>query len=157
MAFDLGKAFKVALIPAVLVMVLGIISTGLSFVLNIVPFLGLIMCAIGPGILLLQAICLGWAGFKATKEAQMDLIGGALSGGIAGFVSSVVLGVISAVLTVLGIGASVMGSDSLGGAAIGAGLGIVAIVIALVAGIVFWTVVGLVMGAIGSFVAGMKK
>ncbi|MCI0503689.1 hypothetical protein L0Y65_03170 [Candidatus Micrarchaeota archaeon] len=157
MAFDIGKALKTALIPAVLVIILGIISQGIGFILGIVPFLSVIMCAIGPGIMLLQVICLAWAGFKAVKEAQMDLVGGALSGGIAGVISSVVLGVISAVLAVLGIGANVVGSDSLGGAAIGAGIGIVAIVIGLVVGIIFWTVVGLVMGAIGSFVAGMKK
>lgn len=147
MALDIGKSLKVATIPIVVLIVLGIASN----LVSLIPFLG---CIVGIPILVVSMAVLGWAGFKAAKEAGMDLVGGAVTGGLAGLISGIVNGIIGFVLSVLGIGVGMaMGGSDVGGAALGAGF----VLIGVVVGVVFSLVLGLVMGAIGAFVAGMKK
>jgi hypothetical protein len=156
LALDIGKSLKLALIPIVVIIVLGIISLGMSFILNLVPLIGAIMCVIGPGIMLLDCIVLGWAGFKAAK-AGMDIVGGAITGGLTGFITSLVLGVIGLVLNFLGLGVNVATGGDVGTAVLGAGFSLIGGVIVIGVSVVIWTVVGLVLGAIGTVAAGMKK
>lgn len=134
---------KAATIPAVLLIALGIVGVGIGFI----PFLG---CITGIPMLLAGWAILGWAGFKAVKEENLDIVGGALAGLIAGLASSLVVGVINFVLGMLGIAAvAAMGSSDITGAALGGGLAIVGLVIGIVVG----AVIGLVFGAIGALVA----
>jgi hypothetical protein len=150
LALDIGKALKVAMIPIVILVAIELFSK----IVGAIPFANMLMCVLGLPLLLVSWVVLAWAGFKAVKEAQMDLVGGAIAGGLAGLISSVIGGIVGLVLSMLGIGAGVaLGSNDVGGAAIGVGLNIVGVVI----GIVLGTVFGLVFGAVGAFVAGMKK
>lgn len=149
MALDIGKSLKVAMIPIVILIAIGIFST----VVGAIPVLNMLMCVVGIPLTIVGWVVLAWSGFKAVKEAQMDLVGGAVTGALAGFVSGLVNGVVAFVFNMLGMGVGVATGGDVGGAAIGAGFGAVVIV----AGIVGGTVIGLVLGAIGAFVAGMKK
>ncbi|MEW6748218.1 MAG: hypothetical protein AB1295_00730 [Candidatus Micrarchaeota archaeon] len=149
MAFDIGKAFKVGTIPIVVLILLGIFST----VVGAIPVLSMLLCVIGLPLAIIGWVVNAWAGYKAVKEAGMDLVGGALTGGLVAFVAGVVSGVVGFVVQLLGIGVGVAGGNDIGGAAIGAGFGVIGIVFGVITG----TVIGLVLGAIGAFVAGMKK
>ncbi len=149
MAFDIGKSLKVATIPIVILIAIGVFSS----VIGAIPFLSLLLCLVGIPLLLVSWVVTAWAGYKAVKEAQMDLVGGAITGGLTAFVAGVVNGIVSFVLNMLGFGAGVALGGDVGDAALGAGIGVVAIVIGIVVG----TVIGVVLGAIGAFVAGMKK
>jgi hypothetical protein len=149
LAFDIGKSFKVAMIPIVILIAIEVFSK----VIGAIPVLNMLMCVAGIPLLLLGWAVLAWAGFKAVKEAQMDLVGGAITGGLAGLVSSVVGGLLSLVLGMLGMGADVATGGDMGNAAIGMGLGVVGVIV----GVALGTIFGLVLGAIGAFVAGMKK
>jgi hypothetical protein len=150
LAFDIGKALKVATIPIVILVAIELFSK----IIMAIPLLNMLMCVVGVPLFIASLVVLAWAGFKAVKEAQMDIIGGALAGGIAGFVSSLIGGIVGLVLSMLGIGAGVaLGNNDVGGAAIDAGMNVVGVII----GIGIGTVMGLIFGAVGAFVAGMKK
>jgi hypothetical protein len=149
LALDIGKALKVATIPIVILIAIEVFSK----VIGAIPLLNLLLCVTGIPLLVVSWIVMAWAGFKAVKEAQMDLLGGAVAGGLAGFISSVVGGVIGIVLQLLGVGVGVATGGDLGGAALGMGFGVVFVVV----GIAIGTISGLVLGAIGAVVAGMKK
>lgn len=153
MALDFGKCFKAALIPTVVLVVLGIFQQ----VVGMIPILNFLVCLAGPLFFLIMLVVLAWAGFSAAK-AGMDLVGGAITGAIAGVISAIINGIVGLVLNMLGIGVgAALGNDDLGGAAIGAGIGIVGSIIGIVLGVFIGLAVGAVMGAIGAFVAGMKK
>ncbi len=150
MAFDIGKSFNVAMIPIVILVAIGIFSS----VVGAIPILNILMCIVGLPLFVVGLIVNAWAGFKAVKEAQMDVMGGALTGGIAALVAGIINGIVSYVLNLLGIGVNVAaGNNDLGGAALGAGVGLVA----MVGGIIVGTILGLILGAIGAFIAGMNK
>ncbi|HSB47709.1 MAG TPA: hypothetical protein VLD37_06885 [Candidatus Bilamarchaeum sp.] len=150
MSLDFGKCFKVAMIPIAILVAIGIFQN----VVGLIPFVNLILCFIGPLLALVSLAVLAWSGYKAVKEAGMDLVGGAVTGAVAGAVSSLVNAIIGFVLGLVGVGAGLAtgGNDTVG-AAIGVGFGIVGIIIAPIIG----AMVGAVLGAIGAFVAGMKK
>ncbi len=153
MALDFGKCFKAALIPTVVLVVLGIFQQ----VVGMIPVINFLVCLAGPLFWLISMVILAWAGFGAAK-AGMDLVGGAVTGAIAGLISSIINGIVGIVLMMLGIGVgTAMGGNDLGGAAIGAGIGLVGAVIGIAIGVVLGLVLGAVMGAIGALVAGMKK
>jgi len=153
LALDFGKCFKAALIPTVILVVLGIFQQ----VVGLIPVINFLVCLAGPLFFLITLVVLAWAGFSAAKGG-MDLVGGAVTGAIAGVVSAVINGIVGLVLNMLGIGVgTALGGNDLGGAAIGAGIGIVASIIGIVIGVFVGLAVGAVMGAIGAFVAGMKK
>lgn len=149
MAFDIGKSLKVAMIPIVILIAIGVFSA----VIGAIPVLNMLICIVGIPLLIVGWVVTAWAGYKAVKEAQMDLVGGAITGGLTALIAGVVNGVVSFVLNMLGMGVGVAGGGDIGGAALGAGVGVVVIVVGVVVG----TVIGLVLGAIGAFVAGMKK
>ncbi|MFH0737636.1 MAG: hypothetical protein V1827_03710 [Candidatus Micrarchaeota archaeon] len=149
MAFDIGKALKVGTIPIVILVVLSILTT----VIGAIPFLNMLICILGLPVMLISFVVTAWAGYKAVKEAQMDLVGGALTGGLVSLISGVVGAIVSFIVSLLGIGVNVAGGGDVGGAAVTVGLNIVGIIV----GIVFSVIIGLILGAIGAFVAGMKK
>jgi hypothetical protein len=149
LAFDIGKSLKVAMIPIVILIAIGVFSA----VIGAIPVLNMLLCLVGIPLAIVGWVVTGWAGYKAVKEAQMDLVGGAITGGLTALIAGVVNGVISFVLNMLGVGAGVAMGNDVGGAALGAGIGVVVIVVGVVVG----TIIGLVLGAIGAFVAGMKK
>ena len=149
MAFDIGKSLKVAMIPIVILIAIGIFST----IIGMIPVLNMLLCIVGLPLAIIGWVVIAWSGYKAVKEAQMDLVGGAITGGLAALISGVVNGLISFVLNILGVGVGVATGGDVGGAAFSAGIGAVALVIGIVVG----TIIGLILGAIGAFVAGMKK
>jgi len=149
LAFDIGKSLKVATIPIVILIAIGIFSS----VIGAIPVLNMLLCLVGIPLAIVGWVVTAWAGYKAVKEAQMDLVGGAITGGLTALVAGIVNGVVSFVLSMLGVGVGVASGGDVGGAAIGAGFSAVFIVVGIVVG----TIVGLVLGAIGAFVAGMKK
>ena len=158
MKLDFGKMLKVATIPIVILIVVSLIKTFIGFVATIFPPVGFALCALIPLTTLISIVVLAWAGFKAVKEAQMDIIGGALTGGLTSFVAGVVGGMIGLVINMAGIGVGLAGSNSIGSAAIGVGMNAVGGVFNLIISVVTWTVFGLVLGAVGAFVAqNMKK
>ena len=137
------------MIPAVILIILAVIQQVIGIIPIIGGFAGL--CTAIP-IFLLSCVVLAWAGFNAAKGG-MDIVGGAVTGIIAGVVSAIVGGVISLVLQMLGVGVNVATGGDMGGAAIGLVAGVIGIII----GVVFSLVLGAICGAIGAFVAGMKK
>ncbi|MFN7991710.1 MAG: hypothetical protein U0R44_06155 [Candidatus Micrarchaeia archaeon] len=147
MGIDIGKSFKVAMIPIAILVAIGIFSA----IVGAIPVLNLLMCLVGIPLTLVSLVVTAWSGYKAVKEAQMDLVGGAVTGGLTALVAGVINGVVSFVLSLLGMGVGVATGGDVGGAALGAGVGVVFIVVGVVVG----TIVGLVLGAIGAFVAGM--
>lgn len=158
MAFDIGKAFKVATIPIVIMIVWALIQTFIGFAVNMFPPIGYALCVLAPIGLLLGVVIPAWAGFKAVKEAQMDIVGGAITGGLVGLVASIVGAVLTMIVSVLDIGAFVATSGMSPEYALAGAGGLIGLAFSLVAGIVFWTVVAVVLGAIGAFIAkNMKK
>lgn len=143
------KALKVATIPIVILIVIGVLST----VVSRIPVLNILMCLVGIPLTIVSLVVTAWAGYKAVKEAQMDIVGGALTGALTGLVSGVVNGVVALVLEMLGMGVGVATGGDVGSAAIGAGFSIIGIVIGVVVGVIL----GAILGLIGAFVAGMKK
>jgi hypothetical protein len=149
LAFDIGKSLKVAMIPIVILIAIGIFSS----IIGAIPVLNMLLCLVGIPLAIVGWVVTAWSGYKAVKEAQMDLVGGAITGGLTALIAGVVNGVVSFVLNMLGMGVGVATGGDVGGAAIGAGFSAVFIVVGVVVG----TIIGLVLGAIGAFVAGMKK
>jgi hypothetical protein len=150
MGIDIQKSLKVATIPIVILVGIGIFSN----VIGAIPFLNFLLCIIGLPLTLISLVVNAWAGYKAVKEAGMDLVGGAVTGAVAGAVAGLINAIVGFVISLLGIGAGMVGGggDAVG-AAFGVGFGIIGIVLAPIIG----AIVGAVLGAIGAFVAGMKK
>jgi hypothetical protein len=149
LGIDIGKSLKVATIPIVILIAIGVFSS----IVGAIPVLNILLCIVGIPLTIVSWVVTAWAGYKAVKEAQMDLVGGAVTGGLAALIAGIVNGIVSFVLSLLGMGVGVATGGDVGGAAVGAGFGLVFIVV----GIVIGTIIGLVLGAIGAFVAGMKK
>ncbi len=146
MALNIQKCLNAALMPAAVVIVVGIVLALLG------RFVPAAACLVGlPGLLINIAV-LAWAGFRVVKEMAMDLVGGAVTGAIAGFVAGLVGGIINIVL-MLALGVPGMGTGAAASAAI---IGVAAVV-GLIAGMVVGLIEGAICGAIGAFVAGMKK
>jgi hypothetical protein len=148
--FDMQKVMKV--VPMPIAALIGVSIAGL--VLSYIPVLG---CIVGLPLMVAGWVVLGWAGFKASKEEGMDLVGGAVCGAVTGVVGGLIGGLINFAVIMLGFGASTLGSGDLAGAGVGAAIGGVALVFGLVFGVVLNTVLGAIFGAIGSYVATMKK
>lgn len=144
MALDIQKCLNAALMPAAVVIVVGIVLALLG------RFVPAAACLVGLPGLLINLVVLAWAGFRVVKEMGMDLVGGAVTGAIAGLVAGLVGGIINIVL-MLALGVPGMG------AAVGAAVLGVAAVVGLIAGMVIGLVEGAICGAVGAFVAGMKK
>ena len=148
--FDLGKSLKVGTIPIIVMVVIGIFGA----VVGRIPVLSLLLCIVGIPLTLVSWAVNAWAGYKAVKEAGMDLVGGAITGAIVGAIAGLINAIIGFVLSILGIGVGMATGGTSGlGAAVGVGFGIFAIVLAPILG----AIIGAILGAIGAFVAGMKK
>jgi hypothetical protein len=155
---DFKKIISAALMPMVVLIVIGIISTILGFALaTFIPLAGAIAAIIlGLVIFAINCIILLWAGYNAARKYQLDVLGSALTGALAYVVAAVINSIISLVLTLAGVmPAATAAYNQLGTAATGAVM-IVAWVIGLVIGIVVSIVIGGVLGAIGGFI-GKKK
>lgn len=150
MAIDIGKSIKVATIPIVILVVIGVVSN----VIGAIPVLNFLLCLIGIPLTLISWAVLAWSGYKAVKEAQMDLVGGAVTGALAGAIAGLVNAIVGFLFSLLGLGAGLaLGGEDGVGAAVGVGFGIVAVIIAPIVG----AITGAIFGVIGAFVAGMKK
>lgn len=150
---DIGKSINAALLPAVILIALGIVSN----VIGAIPILNFLLCIIGIPLFIVNLAILGWSGFRAVKKYGMDLVGGAITGALAGGVSGFVNGIIGLILTMLGIGAgAAMGGGDLGGLAMGAGFELIAGIISIVVGLIFGLILGAILGAAGAFVAQKK-
>ncbi len=157
MAIDIQKSFKVAIIPIAALIGIGIVREIVFVAIGAIPFLGLILCAIGPLFGLLSLLVLAWAGYKSVKEAQMDIVGGAVTGAIAGVIGGIVDAVINFAFVALGLGAGLATGGDMVGAGIGAAIGVIGLIIGLVFAVFVGLVMGAIFGAAGAFVAGMKK
>src|SRR5574337_1140381 len=150
MGIDIGKSVKVATIPIAILVGIGIFSN----VLGMIPFLSFLLCIIGLPLAIVGWVVTAWAGYKAVKEAGMDLVGGAVTGALTGAIAGLINAIIGFALSMLGVGVGVAtgGTDGVG-AVVGAGFGIIGIIVAPIVGAIF----GAILGVIGAFVAGMKK
>jgi hypothetical protein len=150
LGIDIGKSLKVAVIPIVILIAIGVFSA----VVGSIPVINLLTCITGIPLLLVSWAVLAWSGYKSVKEAQMDIVGGLITGLLAGGISGLVSSIVYFVMGILGIGASVaLGSGDGATAALGVGIGIFGIAWGIGMGILQ----GAVLGAIGAFVAGMHK
>ncbi|MDD5340050.1 MAG: hypothetical protein PHV13_02265 [Candidatus ainarchaeum sp.] len=143
MALDIKKCFDASLMPAAVVIAIGILAT---LVGRFVPTLA---CVLGLPVMLAGLIVLAWAGYRAVKEMRMDIIGAAVTGLLAGLIAALVGGIISLLLMI------VLGAAGTGAA--GVALFDVVAILGLVIGTVVGAVEGAVCGAVGGFVANMKK
>jgi hypothetical protein len=139
---DIGKSFKAAMIPLVIFVVLNAVAIVLG------TFVPAVACVTGIPVLIINAVIVGWAGFKAAKEEGLDIVGAALSGLIVGTVGAIVNGIVGLVV-------GVVSSLSMISATIGY------ILVGAIVGMVIWIVVGIVggaiLGAIGFLVADNMK
>lgn len=154
---DFKKIINAALVPTVALVVLGIISTVIGFALGtFLPIVGGIASIIlGLVFFVIDCLILGWAGYRAARNYQLDILGAAITGAIAAFISSIINSIISIVLTLIGIIPAATSSSA--GAVIGGGAVIVIMLIGLVIGAIISIVIGAVLGAIGGFLGKGKK
>ncbi len=145
---DFKKSLDAAMIPAAVLIAISVASS----LIGAVPVLNVLLCILGLPLFVVNLAVLGWSGYRAVKEYSLDLVGGALTGGIAGFASALIGGIFSLILTFVGLSASAALTGDVGDAALGGVFG----VIGLAMGVVFGTILGLVLGAVGAFVAGQK-
>lgn len=147
---DLGKMFKLSLVPAGVMILLSLVS----IVISIVPVLNFLVCLTGPIGFVISLAVLGWAGYNAVKVGGLDVVGAAGVGAIAGGLSSFASGIVQLIVLTFGIGAlGALGGD-VGEGALGAGVGAAIGVIAVILGTILGLIVGAVLGAIGGFIAG---
>lgn len=146
MAIDFGKSLKVATIPIAILVAIGIVS----HVIGLIPFLSFLLCIIGIPLAIVGWVVTAWSGYKAVKEAQMDLVGGAVTGALTGAVAGFINALIGFVLSLAGIGVGVASGGEVG---LGEGIGIVAGIISLVIAPIIGAIIGAILGAIGAFVA----
>lgn len=155
---DFKKIINAALIPTVVLIVIGVIGTILGFALStFVPLAGAIAAIVlGLGIFVVNCLVLGWAGYRAARNYKLDILGAALTGSLAALIAGIVNSIVSLVLNLAGVlPAAAAASNQLGAATTGAFV-LVAFAIGFVIGIVFNIVIGGVLGAIGGFI-GQKK
>lgn len=139
---DFMKMAKASLLPAGLIIVIGLVAS----MIGVIPVIGLVGGLIGLlAFFVLNPIIMAWAGFKWSKDNGMDLAGSAITGGFAGLIASIVGGIINLVLSTLSGGATSGGT----GAAIGAAFSIIGIVVM----VPVYTIGGLICGAIGGFLS----
>lgn len=138
---DFKKIISAAMIPTIVLVVLGIVNAVISVVITkYLPLLCFIPMLLSLPIYVINLIILGWAGYSAAKKYQLDLVGAALTGVLAAFVSSIISQI---VLLVLQLATGLF--DLLQWVLIS-----VLIIIAAV-------VLGAVLGAIGGFLGQGKK
>lgn len=154
---DFKRIINAAMVPTIILVVLGIIGTILGFLLGkFLPFIGgIIGIVLGLGIFVVECLILGWAGYSAAKKYQLDVVGAALTGALSAFVASIINGIISIVLSLVGL-MPVVSSNPLE-TTIGGAATLVFLLIGLVIGVVIYTVIGVVLGAIGGFLGQGKK
>jgi hypothetical protein len=149
MTLQFEKALNAALIPTAIMTAIAITS---SF-LGMVPEL---LCCIGIPLFVVDLLILGWAGFRSVSECKLDIGEGAVAGGIAGLVSSFIGGLINLVISLFFVGLVAGVNYGQGNPlydSLVSGLGSVAVFIIAVA---ITTGAGLLMGAIGAWVAKNK-
>lgn len=136
---DIQKSLKVAMVPIGALIILNILSHIPRYIpFTIIPWP--LISALSLLITGFMVVALAWSGFKAVKEAQMSLVGGAVTGGLTGAISGLINAVVNFVLGTVGIGE-------------GNFIGIAGIILLSIIA----AVIGLILGTIGAFVAGMKK
>lgn len=149
---DLGKMFKLSLVPAGAMILLSLVNT----VIGIVPVLNFLVCLTGPIGFLIALAVLGWAGYNAVKAGGLDVVGAAGTGAIAGGLSGLVSGIVQLAVLMLGMGPQGLLDGGVGAGALGAGVGAAIGVAAVILGTMLNLIIGAVLGAIGGFIAGSK-
>ncbi|QLJ52253.1 MAG: hypothetical protein Sv326_0078 [Candidatus Fermentimicrarchaeum limneticum] len=142
---DFKKIINVALIPTLVLVVLGVINAVLNLVLS-EGVLGIIGIVITLGIFAVSCLVLAYAGYSATKKNKLGLFSAALVGAVAGFVSSIINGIINLVLMFVNPATSSITAE--GGSLYMVAGGLIAVVI----GVIFWFVAAAVLGVIGGFI-----
>ncbi len=154
---DFKKIISAAMIPTVILVVLGIIGSVLGVLLGMfLPGIGgIIALVLGLGVFVLECLILGWGGYSAVKKYQFDLVGAALTGAVAGFVSGLINSIVSVILSLFATvpAASSNPTQALYGGAAALLCGPVMVI----ASAVFGAVIGAVLGAIGGFLGRGKK
>ncbi len=141
---DVGKSLKAATVPLAIFVAIGVFASAIGYFVSTLWFIGLLVPPV-------NAVLVAWAGYKAVKEQGLGILGGAISGLIVGTVGAVVNGIAGTALAFI--------SYSL--YEVGAAFTVAAILMGAFVGIAFWVVIGIVggpiLGAVGAYVAGMKK
>ncbi|MDD5172302.1 MAG: hypothetical protein PHF60_04685 [Candidatus ainarchaeum sp.] len=153
MALGIGKYFKPAKLPIIPIVLLAVLAT-----ISIVPqtpfIITIVMLPIAfIGILL----SLAWAGFRAVKGHNMDLLGAALSGSAAGLGSVIILSLILIVLMVLNLPAHAASAESNAEFMLIIATMIFSLAMAIPIAAIASIFAGAIMGLVGAFVAQMKK
>ncbi|MFA5077271.1 MAG: hypothetical protein WC488_02495 [Candidatus Micrarchaeia archaeon] len=153
---DFGKMIGLAVMPIVVLVVLGTLSA----IAGSIPLLNVIACVFMPLYLIIQLGVLIWAGHSAAKSG-LDMAGAAITGAIVAGVASLVNGIIALLINVvagmLGMGITVAtGTDPTGqlGGMLGGGL---VAVLCIPGAAIIAAVIGAVLAAIGALIAGTKK
>ncbi len=138
---DFKKIITAAMIPTIVLIVLGVINALLNFVITkYLPLLCFLPALLTLPIYVIDLVVLGYAGYSAAKKYQLDLVGAALTGALAGFMSSVISQIVSVVLAAATGTLNILGW-------------VIVSVVLVVAAVMF----GLLLGAIGGFLGQGKK
>lgn len=156
---DLMKILETVKLQLIIVVVLGLISSALTYVAFTSG--GTVATLVGGPLLMFSAV-LGlvglvvviWAGYVAAKT----LPGGAVEGGIAGVLIVVINAIIQGIISMLMIApltAAMMPPEATAMPGVSAMVGMYAGA-AVIGAIIFGAIFGFILGAIGGFIAGMK-
>jgi len=161
---DFKKIINAAKFPTVLLTVLGAMWVLIGLLLSRFPDSGLIIIVVlGGGVFVIQCLVIIWIGYSKVKKYQFDLLDATLTAGLASAISTTLLNLItSIILIVLLLVAYIAPSTTskpLGtiGGAVGAVFNVISLLIVSAISVVWWGVIsligGLVLGAIGGFIA----
>jgi hypothetical protein len=137
---DTKKIVEAAKMPAIILVVLSLISIGIAFTMDLVVMSGLSMLIglIGWAVLL-------WAGYNAVKKMKFGLV----DAGMVGLVASVISGIIGGILNILTMPIIIAKYGGLMAGQVMAGLEVFALIIGVIIGAVFGFVLALIGGLIG--------
>jgi len=141
---EFKKIISTALIPVVILVVLGVINIVISTLIGGTGVGSLFSILVNLGVFAISCLVLLYAGYKATKK-NLGLLGAALTGAIAGFVSSLINAIIGIVIMFVNPPVLATGVAN-------PTLMVVASIIVIVIGVGFWLVAGAVLGVIGGFI-----
>jgi hypothetical protein len=165
---DFKKIINAAKFPTILIIVLEAMWALVYFLLVKFPSLWLMIIVIlGGGLFAIQCFVTAWAGYSAVKKQQLDLLGATLTGALASMTSTVIVNVIASVIGIVMLLVAYLAPltthnpprTTVGGI-LGGIFNVISLIIVLAISVIWWggisLVGGLVLGAIGGFIAEMR-
>ena len=153
---DLGKIFGAVKLPLIIAVVLGLISTGISFVVyssaasNPSALLSSPLFAVSGLLGLAGLLVYVWAGFKVVAEKVGGLAEAAVGGAIIAVIAGLINGVLNMVLIVPMM--SSLGAYGAAAGAVAGAIGIVGLIVGIPIGAIVGGIISLIGGAIKIYV-----